>query len=494
MHNRLNKVKMKVLRFGKLNILLFLLFSSTILMGQVPTSLYFMRGVPQANRINPAYQPGCKLYLGLPTASPLRFDITSGTLAYDDVIFKSSTTDSLITFLHPEADKQVFLDKLKPVNHITTDLGISIGSLGFKANKSFISFDITTRLESDITYPGDLARMLIQGTDTAGSFDLRGTGLNLSLYNELSLGWSRTFGEKLSFGVRGKILFGLVNVHTNSSAVNLTTSDSLWTIRSDMQINASTPFTTPDVMGNTFELSSFFEDLGNISIDPTDFYTRPYDFFNFQNVGYALDLGASFRPIPQIQLSASALDLGFMNWAKNTVTMNVVGEYEFRGIEVVPFQSVDSMMFQNMADSLAGFVSGEIGSAYSYRLNPKVLVGAAFYPIPNISLGLMSRTDFLEDGPLEKLTATANLTTGRFINLTVTYSYFLGYTKNLGAGLSINLGPLNLYVISDNIGNNLLWPQESQSVNVWFGMNLCFGYRHPKVKKAVEIKDRPLII
>jgi len=475
---------------SKLNLLLILLLSGTILQAQVPTTLFFMRGVPQANRINPAYQPDCNFYLGFPAAAPLRFNVTSGTLAYDDVIFKSSVSDSLITFLHPEADKQVFLDKLKPVNHINLELGTSLASMGFRANKSFFSFDITTRLDNDITYPGDLARMILNGPDTAGSFELGGTGIDLALYNEVSLGWSRTFGDNFSLGVRAKALFGLVSLQTESSTVHLTTSDSLWTIRSDMQVSASTPFTNPAVVGNTFMIDEFFDNISNATYDLSSF-DIPADFVSLQNFGLALDIGASYRPLPQLQLSASVLDLGYMNWQRNTVRMNIEGEYDFKGLEVVPFQTVDSMMMQNMADSLAGFVSGELGTPYGYTLHPKVLAGIAFYPIPNISLGLMSRTDILEDGITQKLTATANLTTGRFINLTFTYSYYLGYMKNLGAGLSFNVGPLNLYLISDNIGNNLLWPQEAQSVNLWFGMNLCFGYA--KKQKQEKPKDKPLI-
>ncbi|MFZ5941954.1 MAG: DUF5723 family protein [Bacteroidota bacterium] len=482
---------MKILQIGKLNMLLILLLGGELLSAQVPTSLYFMRGVPQSNWINPAYQPDCKLYLGIPVAAPLRFDLTSGTLAYDDVIFKSATMDSLITFLHPEADKQAFLDKLKPVNHLSTEVGFTLASFGFKANKSFFSFYLTPRIEADITYPGDLARMLINGPDTAGSFDLQGTGVNMAVFTEASLGWSRKFGDKLSVGVRGKILFGIAGLNTKSSAINLTTSDSLWSIRSDMQVSMATPFTSQDMIGSTFLLSDVLSGMGD-AFDQMAF-DIPWDFINFENLGFALDLGVDFRPIPQLQLSASALDLGYMNWSRNTVNMNIEGQYDFRGLEVIPFQSVDTMMFQNMADSLAGFVTGDIGEPFSYRLHPKIMVGAAFYPIPKISIGLMSRTDLLEDGLRQKFTATANLTTGRFINLTFTYSYYLGYMKNLGAGFSFNVGPLNLYLISDNIGNNLLWPQEAQSVNLWFGMNLCFGYRQPKVQKAVEYKDKPLI-
>ena len=62
------------------------------------------------------------------------------------------------------------------------------------------------------------------------------------------------------------------------------------------------------------------------------------------------------------------------------------------------------------------------------------------------------------------------------------------YWKNFGAGISFNAGPINLYVISDNSLNAIFWPEEAQSVNFWFGMNLVFGY-----KKCSQDQDRPLV-
>ena len=57
--------------------------------------------------------------------------------------------------------------------------------------------------------------------------------------------------------------------------------------------------------------------------------------------------------------------------------------------------------------------------------------------------------------------------------------------RNAGAGFSFNVGPLNLYMVSDNVLNVLLWPDLSRSVNVLVGLNLVFGYKdkvdHPLV-------------
>jgi len=51
------------------------------------------------------------------------------------------------------------------------------------------------------------------------------------------------------------------------------------------------------------------------------------------------------------------------------------------------------------------------------------------------------------------------------------------YFKNIGAGLSVNLGPFNAYLLSDNGFSAIFWPHETRSANLWFGLNLVFGYK-----------------
>jgi hypothetical protein len=88
---------------------------------QVNNTLYFMHGVPQSNRINPAHQPECGFYFGIPSISPARVEVSSSSLAYGDVIYPHPYEDSLITPLHPMGDKQAFLDQMKPLNYVVSD-------------------------------------------------------------------------------------------------------------------------------------------------------------------------------------------------------------------------------------------------------------------------------------------------------------------------------------------------------------------------------------
>ena len=83
------------------------IFFLTIIMGggylysQDVNSMYFMKGVPQSYHVNPAYQPDCNTFIGLPGLSPLKLETSSSSLSLEDVIQYDPELDSLVFFLHP---------------------------------------------------------------------------------------------------------------------------------------------------------------------------------------------------------------------------------------------------------------------------------------------------------------------------------------------------------------------------------------------------------
>ncbi len=468
----------------------FIIFAALQVGAQIPNSMFFMPGVPQSNRINPAIQPGCGLYLGMPALSPFRMQISSSSLAFQDVIYYNSDLGVPITAFHPLGDKEAFLANLDPVNFILSDLGTSLISLGFRAGKNFFSFDLTTRVDANIYYPKGLFELPIYGLPDGATTSFNGIGVDFTGFIETSLGWSRKdlVIPNLDLGVRAKFLSGLANVTTVNSVMEVSTSTDAINLNSDMQFNIA----APSMIGITEADSSFFPD-----IQQDDEYfsnTSPVDIVKdvfLDNVGFGVDIGVNYQPIPQVMVSASLLDLGYINW-NNTIAGSMAFAYDFIGVDANPFTGIDTTFIQEMLDSAEASVGITAGQPYASRLNTKLFIGASYYPIEKIGFGLLSRTDFLNDKIAQQFTATANMTTGRFINLSLSYTYMDRSPKNFGAGLSFNAGPFNLYVISDNIISGALWPTQARSVNLWFGMNLCFGYRVDK--KVPPPKDRPLIL
>jgi len=171
--------------------------------GQTQNSLYFMNGIPQSNRINPARNPDCGFYIGIPILSPLSTQFSSDPLVYHDVIYPHPTEDSLITFLHPLGDKEAFLDKIKPLNVVLADTRSSIVSIGFGTEAGFFSLDLTTRANANLYFPGDLARLVLDGADEGGVYNMDGAGPDLSGFDEIAIGWSGAIGSRWKIGVRG---------------------------------------------------------------------------------------------------------------------------------------------------------------------------------------------------------------------------------------------------------------------------------------------------
>lgn len=460
------------------------------LVSQVNNTLYFMHGVPQSNRVNPAFQPRGNIYIGFPLMAPIKAGFSSSSLAWKDVIYQHPTdADSLITFMHPYGSKQQFLDQLKPVNVFVSDFGTSLISFGFRTDVGFFSMDVVSRWDGNIYYPGDLARFILQEEHEGETYEMDGIGTDLMAFDEISVGWSEEVVDNLTIGVRAKALFGVGDLSTTNSVLSVSTSQEIWNIKSDMKFNASLPFAEV-----VYDEDDMIEDvIIDDALENPDFSTISNYMFNTKNFGLGVDLGVDYWPMDQLQISVSLLDLGYIKWKDEVHKVDYETEYDFTGLELNPFDLAEDYTFEDyldstlgqMADSLVGFLQFTPGGAYSKRLNTKLFAGVSYYLMPNINLGILSRTDFLNGKVSEQVSASANFSTGRFLNLSLSYSYMNAYYKNIGAGLSINAGPLNLYLISDNVLNIVCWPEEARSVNLWFGLNFVFGYK--------EKLDHPLL-
>jgi len=456
---------------------------------QVSNSLYFMKGVPQSNRVNPARQPDCNFYFGIPLVSPYSTVLTSSSLSYGDVIYPHPTQDSLITFLHPMGSKEDFLDKLRPLNFVVSEVGSSLFSMGFRNRAGFFSLDITSRLDGSLYFPGDLARLILEGADEGETYNLSGIGADISGFEEVAVGWSGEIGSKLQIGVRGKLLFGLGNLSSTRSEISISPSEEAWNIQTDFELKASLPFAEvrydDDGIIEEIIIEEDIRDMKPLALAQKA--------FSKGNIGLGFDVGIDYMPNKRWLLSASILDMGYIMWNDNVHELSYKRDYLYTSRGIDPFEFSDDYTFSDYIDSTLSQIADTLsdalkmgpGEKYARRLNTKIYLGASWLVTPGINLGLLSRTDFLKEAITEQITASANFKAGRFLNFTLSYTYMNNYFKNFGAGISINAGPLNIYAISDNALSVWLWPENVKTGSIWFGLNLILGYR--------QAVDRPLV-
>ena len=449
---------------------------------------YHMYGIPQANHLNPAFQPDCKFYLGMPILSPLRFSLGMSSIQYGDIFSWNSSLGKYINFMHPLGDKDAFLNTLKPVNNLRIALGTDIISMGWKKEKLFVSMDLAERIETNLSLPKDLFQFLVYGSRNQDRFNFSDLGVDLTYFREFALGVSYKTEESIQFGGRVKALFGITNAKIYPSIMNLTTSIENWDIQSQMNIDMSVPFlnvqTDADGKLDTLYLDENFdkEIASNIST-----------MMGKGNLGLGLDLGVSYPVLEKLTVSASLTDLGFIRWKRNIYNLKQDGQFSFDGIEMnlLDRNGGDSNMVNQMMDTLMNQMDFYVSNdPYTTNLSGTLRVGAAYELNPAVRFGLATSTMVYNSRFYNQVTLSANVQPIRAFSASLSYSIIGKNYANLGFGLSLKAGPFNFYFITDQVSSAYLIPKSIQGMNFWLGMNTVFGCSKKKAKKP---DDMPLI-
>ncbi len=478
--------RIKIMRI-KILVLFIIVSSGGYILGQQSNMLYFMDGVPQSYLVNPATQPGCDLFIGIPVVSPVQVFVESSSFSVSDVMWQDG--DSTRLFFNTVEFQQDFLKNFRKSNFITTDVSTSIISFGFKSGELYMTYDLTERFLFRFSYPGDLFKFVFEGNERGDEFDMSNIGVEAVGFLEFATGVSHKINDQITLGYRGKILFGHANISTRKMDLKLIT-DLDWTVRSKFDLNATLPaIDIPTDSAGEFQ-------LGDIEVRE-DLTSSDYFRMALGNKGLAVDLGIHYRPIDNLTLSASLLDVGFIRWRNFNYSITQDVEYIYEGMEL-DVANIDSSVFENFTDSLKNtFVFNNIQQPYTSFLGAKLYVGGKYQIIEEISVGLLSRTEIFKGRIREQLTLSANFYPFKEIAASINYSIMNNTFNNFGFGISFKPGPFNLYFISDNIpltfaveqSSGVPIPHKSRTLNFRFGFNLVFGCDKEKQK----MKDQPLV-
>ena len=456
-------------------------------------TLYYMNRVPQSTFMNPAMQPTCNFFLGLPVVSSMQLGAGNNRLSLTDIVMKNPNNDSLITFLHPDADfdKSDFLDKLENNNFFYEDFSTDLLSFGFRAGTWYFSFNLSEKFSSAINYPKDLMTLTLEGNPSFINQDANFNylGVNSTFYREYGLGVSKKIGKNFSVGGRVKVLFGHANVSSDFNANKLDVSfsrDSIF-LDADARINTSSPMLpmyNEDGDFDGFEAPSYIENSDQDSLIDLA--------MAHNNMGFGIDLGIYYQPFEKLALSVSLVDLGYIKWdAQDVTTLLLKGSFSFKGIDLsdeLGESESESDPLDDMVDSLTNsFTIENTSSSYTTTLGTKVYIGASYIVSKKFDLGFLSRSYIYNSELNQAFTLSANVRPINGISASLSYSIMNGSYNNIGFGLVLGGAPFQLYVISDN-ASAALWGHKSTSFNFRFGLNFALGCR-----QRTKAKDVPLL-
>lgn len=426
--------------------------------------LTFMPGVPQNRQVNPAFAPKKGGYFTLPGMGSVQVGVANTGFAWDDVIRPGSglQADSLVV------DLDHLAGRIKPINAFMGGSSLQLFGFGFSAGASHFTFDIINKTRMALRYPGSILDLRYgnwnydQDKPINHSFsDLYSSGMN---YTEVAFGYSRRINEKLRVGGTVKYLLGHASFKTERFNVGVETTGGF-----DMVVHADASIVSSIPLKLEYDKDGYVDGL------EYDDDVAASKIILSKNRGVAIDLGMTWEVKEKLTLGASITDLGYISWKDHTNRFATNNSFLFRGMdvgdEITGNQSGDRDYWEELSDSItSAFKVTGSQLKYNTMLQGSVNLMANYQHRKWLHFGAVSRHYMVDGTWLPNLNLSVGLHPGKALSTVVSYGVSRNDLTNIGLGLMFRGGPLQLYLLTDNL-DAAFWPHKAKMVNARFGVN-----------------------
>lgn len=427
---------------------------------------YFMEGTHYRQQLNPALAPG-RGYLNLPVIGTFNASVNSSTLGYQDVMDIIDNTEGGDFF-----KSDAFINKLDNLNNLNVNLSTDILSAGWYKGKNFWSFNIGLRNDIGASIPKGMFEFMRE-MDGLSAYDnlerlsninqkVGHQSLEINSYAEVGVGLARNITERLTVGARVKALLGVGNLKLDINNIAVNSNLSGYNTGDLNDLNGRAEIRVDATLENSSKLIELSEDDG--VIDEIEFGT-----FGLAGYGLGIDLGASYKLMDKLTLSASLLDLGFMKWSKNNTSVakatanqsydltNSSDRYEF--VDKVASGEVLNFDMLNMT------LDKSAQKDRSTSLTSTLVLGAEYELLGDLlAVGALYTGRFAKPETLNELTLSANIRPKNNLNLALSYSLWQGSGKTFG--VAAKLGPI--FVGTDY----MFFGKDTKNLNAYIGFSL----------------------
>jgi len=420
---------------------------------------------------NPGSDVSYNWFVGIPLVSGFSANMgSSGFSVYDlfadngvdfntklrDVVFSTSRDDKVVT----NQQLEIFSGGFR---------------LGDWQESTYLSFGMYQELDVLAYIPKDYAILYLDGNrDYLGKvFDMGDLNARGELLSVFHLGYHKKVNEKIILGARGKIYSSIFNVSSTKNSGYFYTIQGTDTMYEQVIL--------ADALVNTSGLTNYIYNYsGNAKSDVVS-----KAFFG-GNLGLGLDLGLTYYPKGNLQLTASLIDIGFINHSKEIESYSYKGYYNYVGLTPDFILGNSDDILEEFEDAIPqdtlhtkyttwrplkfnssiqySFGDGRSSDCNCTGENEKKYtnsVGAQLFAMSAPRTPLMALTAFYRRQIFDSLEMKATYTVDSFS------------AKNIGLGLSTTLGKVNFYFLADN----LLEYQDiskANSLSFQLGFNIIF--------------------
>lgn len=476
-----NHVKQSLKR---LSLSLLFIWASQSLSGQNNLTFYYMDSIPQQTGLNPGRMPTGKSYIGFPVISNFNAGFGSRGFQLDDLGagLNAFGNDFDLGVLRQNADSQ---------NSGNLGLNTDLFTFGMQIKNGYYSFTVSDYALGQVDFSNDfvnLAYNIDKEIYVPGQmFNLETLNFEGLHYRAFAFGYTRQIDDRLSIGGKLKYVTGQESIRTVNrnlyiaNTLNIDQSylgklNQLNDLSALREIYENYTFPAIDEADALTVEGQFEIQAGGIRGYNSDTRAFPGPLFGSDNAGFAFDLGAVFRANPRWEFSASALNIGGIKWKKNL-------SYTMVNFAIdQPDEKIDEIFDELTAPE------GEQPPAYRTALATQFFVGGRYFLNNRTNFGLLLNPYSFFGNWSMAYALSANTRIGSLLGVSASYSAFNNDYFNIGTGISLNLGPVQVFAITDNI-LYLLNGGSTNNAHLQFGLNLTFG-RNTLLPSAVVQNEK----
>jgi len=412
-------------------------------------TLYFMRELPLANMLNPAFQPEAgSLYIGYPIVSSIYLD--AGITA---------SGASLNNLMGSQPNLRKIAENFSAYEGGNARLELSLFNLGILVRDMYFTFDVTTKAHTEVSVPGSLVKMAWYGNAPylGRAVSLEGLGGQAAVYTEFAFGFSKeVLRDKITVGGKVKYLMGHMYAEGYMGPNSFVYTDpETWNITAGIAPEIYIAGLSSKVPRGVFGVGSLsFKSKGS----------APFIAGN----GGGVDLGFEIKG-ERFTASGSIINLGFISW-KNTEYVEADKGYSIHTFTGVGIDSGN--MVSQLRDSLynATQLHGYTLTPLRRWTDPTMSFSGSYRLHRNFSAGMLVGMNISKYNNYPLL-ALALHTQELPINGAISYSY--SNSHNLGLGVLFGRRETQLHLICDNVLAASY--RTTRHVNLRMGLNLLLG-------------------
>ena len=445
--------------------------------GQLSHSGYFLDGSFYRHNMNPSFM-GERNYISMPGLGNLsagvqgNIGLTDFIYKYDDPNAKYTTT----TFMSSTVNREDFLSKLQDKNYIQTNLDMTLLSFGFYGFGGYNTFGIDVHTDVFSNMPYELFDFMKTGMSGSNvEYKIRDLRVVSDAYTEIAMGHAHQINDRLTIGVKVKLLLGGARADANIRQLDISASQDKWEIIASGSLDAA-------VSGASFETE---EDAKGDKISGFD-----TDDTGLNGWGLGTDLGVTYELSRDLTFSGALLNLGFISWNTTLKGTTMNDPYLFDGFEDLAVEDDDDNskdfgeQLNDLGDDLAdlakfydqGKKSGE-KTKLTTTLNLAVEYKMPFYR--KLSAGFLWSTQFNPIYTWSEARISANIAPVRWFDCSVNMGVS-NLSTSLGWMMNFHPGGINLFIGSDQMMlkvNSQYIPLDNLGANISMGLNIPFGKR-----------------